>query len=68
MPLSRFQTEVDAGPIIAQDSVPIHHGDTVEVLQERVKTVEHVVYPKALELVARDKVSIDANGKLKWSL
>lgn len=48
--------------------MPVLVGDTVPILQERVKTVEHVTYPKALELLARNKVSLDPNGKIRWNL
>jgi len=63
-----FQEDVDAGAIIVQESVPVEHGDTVETLQERVLTVEHVAYPKALELLARNRISLGDNGKLIWNL
>ncbi|KAI4457143.1 trifunctional purine biosynthetic protein adenosine-3-related [Holotrichia oblita] len=35
------EEDVDAGAIITQETVPIHIGDTVEVLVERIKTAEH---------------------------
>ncbi|XP_078698893.1 trifunctional purine biosynthetic protein adenosine-3-like isoform X1 [Branchiostoma floridae x Branchiostoma belcheri] len=56
--------EVDAGAIVAQEAVPVKTGDTVESLQERVKTAEHKCYPRAMELVARRLVGIDSQGKL----
>ncbi len=31
---------VDTGPVLRQATVPVHPGDTVELLQERIKTVE----------------------------
>ncbi|MBT3600811.1 MAG: phosphoribosylglycinamide formyltransferase [Candidatus Marinimicrobia bacterium] len=40
---------VDTGEIIAQEEVPILEGDTVEKLQERVKRIEHQLYPKVLD-------------------
>ncbi|KAJ6221206.1 hypothetical protein RDWZM_007018 [Blomia tropicalis] len=57
-------TEMDAGPIIAQDIVRIQPDDTVESLTERGKSVEHQVYPGALELVASGRVSMTSDGKL----
>jgi len=59
---------VDAGAIITQEAVPVEIGDTIEVLQERVKTYEHKAYPKALELLARNKVHLDSDGKAVWNL
>jgi phosphoribosylglycinamide formyltransferase-1 len=38
-------TEVDRGPILAQEAVPVLPGDTVETLHERIKAVEHRLYP-----------------------
>ena len=44
--------EVDEGPILAQEAVPVLDGDTVETLHERIKDVERRLYPKVLrELV-----------------
>jgi phosphoribosylglycinamide formyltransferase-1 len=44
--------EVDAGPIIAQASVPVLPGDTVETLSARVLVAEHRIYPEAVRTVA----------------
>jgi phosphoribosylamine--glycine ligase/phosphoribosylglycinamide formyltransferase/phosphoribosylformylglycinamidine cyclo-ligase len=54
--------EMDAGPIIAQTSVDIHVSDTVDTLMERGKRVEHQTYPKALELVAQEKIVLSSDG------
>lgn len=53
--------ELDAGPVIAQASVPVHPSDTPETLAERVLTVEHKLYPQALKLLASNKVRLE-NG------
>jgi phosphoribosylglycinamide formyltransferase-1 len=39
---------VDKGPIIAQSKVPVKEGDTPETLQERVLEVEHVLLPRTV--------------------
>jgi len=44
--------EYDRGPIVAQWRVPVEESDTVDSLAARVLTVEHVVYPRAVEMVA----------------
>ncbi len=43
--------EMDAGPILAQEAVPILDGDTAETLQERIKVVERRLYPDTIRAV-----------------
>jgi phosphoribosylglycinamide formyltransferase-1 len=40
--------EVDAGPIVAQEAVPVVPGDTKETLHERIKAVERRLYPQTI--------------------
>lgn len=40
--------EVDEGPILAQEAVPVLPNDTEETLHERIKEVERRIYPQAL--------------------
>jgi len=49
--------EMDSGPIVAQESVPVLDGDTEETLAQRVLEVEHRIYPQALRLVAEGRVT-----------
>ncbi len=44
--------EYDRGPIVAQWRVPVEPLDTPNSLASRVLAVEHVVYPRAVEIVA----------------
>jgi formyltetrahydrofolate-dependent phosphoribosylglycinamide formyltransferase len=39
---------VDAGPVVAQEEVPIHPEDSLEDLEERIHTVEHCLLVQAL--------------------
>jgi phosphoribosylglycinamide formyltransferase-1 len=49
--------EVDAGPILAQEAVPVLAGDTVETLHERIKDVERRLYPQTIaEIIERRSV------------
>ena len=41
--------EVDAGPILAQEAVPVLEGDTEATLHERIKEVERRLYPDVIE-------------------
>jgi phosphoribosylglycinamide formyltransferase-1 len=43
--------EIDAGPIVSQRSVPVLDDDTPERLAERILTVEHEIYPEAVERI-----------------
>jgi len=47
--------ELDSGPIIEQQSVPVLPGDTPESLAARVLEVEHRIYPLALKRVAEGR-------------
>jgi phosphoribosylglycinamide formyltransferase 1 len=40
--------EMDAGPILAQQSVPVVPGDTADTLHERIKEVERTLYPATI--------------------
>ena len=40
--------EVDAGPILAQEAVPVLPDDTVTSLHERIKAVERRLYPRTI--------------------
>ena len=42
---------VDAGPIVLQESVPIHEGDTEASLAARILEVEHRIYSEAVQRV-----------------
>jgi phosphoribosylglycinamide formyltransferase 1 len=44
--------DYDRGPIVAQWRVRVDKSDTAESLAARVLNVEHVVYPRAVEMVA----------------
>ena len=43
--------DLDAGPILAQEAVPVLEGDTVETLRERVHEVEYRILPKAIDMM-----------------
>ena len=45
--------QIDHGDVIAQRAVPVLSGDTPETLHARIQTVEHILYPEALENVCQ---------------
>lgn len=47
--------ELDSGPVILQQSVPVLRDDTEQVLAARVLAAEHRIYPAALRLLAEGK-------------
>jgi phosphoribosylglycinamide formyltransferase-1 len=50
--------ELDAGPTIAQARVPVLPGDTEDALSARVQRAEHILYPQAVDWLARGRVSM----------
>jgi len=42
---------VDEGPVVLQREVPILPDDTLEALEARIHSVEHVLYPEAVAKV-----------------
>jgi phosphoribosylglycinamide formyltransferase-1 len=43
--------EVDTGPILTQEAVPVLPGDTEESLHERIKVVERRIYPATIKAI-----------------
>jgi len=49
---------VDTGPIIIQEIVKISNKDTEKTLAKKILRKEHEIYPKAVQLFAKKKISI----------
>ena len=49
---------MDTGPIIIQEIVKINSNDTEKSLSKKILVKEHEIYPKAVELFAKKKISI----------
>ena len=48
--------DVDAGPILAQEAVPVLRGDDAAALHERIKAVERRLYPETIARFARGEL------------
>jgi phosphoribosylglycinamide formyltransferase-1 len=49
---------LDSGPILIQAAVPVLDTDTVESISARILVQEHVIYSKAIQLMAEDRVTL----------
>lgn len=49
--------DVDAGPILAQEAVPVLPGDDAASLHERIKAVERRLYPDTITRFSRGELS-----------
>ena len=50
---------MDTGAIIAQRSVDIENGETVDSLKEKVQSLEKILYPEIIQLYAEGKISVE---------
>jgi phosphoribosylglycinamide formyltransferase-1 len=53
------EEEVDGGPPILQEPVPVMYGDTADTLRERIRAVEHRLVPEVVRLFAQGRVRRD---------
>jgi phosphoribosylglycinamide formyltransferase-1 len=51
--------EVDHGPIIYQEAVPVMPDDSEDQLQARIQAVEHRAYPMVVDAFCRNRLTID---------
>lgn len=51
--------QVDHGPIVAQVPVEVREGDTPETLHERIKQVEHRVYPEVVAALIQGRLVVE---------
>ncbi|MGH9047136.1 MAG: phosphoribosylglycinamide formyltransferase [Acidimicrobiales bacterium] len=54
---------MDAGPILAQESVSVFEQDTVETLHERIKEVERRIYPETVLKVLAELATSGRNER-----
>lgn len=51
--------KVDHGPIILQEALRIKETDTLEILEQKIHSVEHRLYPKTIDLFAQGKLKVE---------
>jgi phosphoribosylglycinamide formyltransferase-1 len=56
--------ELDHGPIVAQRTVTVEHGDSVETLSARILEQEHQAYPEALKWLLSRAWSVEGRRLL----
>jgi len=52
--------QVDHGPVLVQEEVPVRRGDTEETLLRRIHRVEHQLYPQAIQTVLSSSPSMSS--------
>jgi len=51
---------VDSGPIILQSVVPVYDSDDEGELSRRILEQEHLLYPRAIQLIIEDRLTLSA--------
>lgn len=59
--------QVDHGPIIAQEAVEVHPEDTSDSLHERIKAVEHRLFPACIRALCRGELEV-VGRQVHWSV
>jgi len=58
-----IESEVDGGPVVTQEPVPVYEGDDADTLKNRVLYQgEFQAYPRAVEWFASDGVTVDTDA------
>ena len=51
--------QVDHGPIVLQEAVPVLEGDDEATLHGRIQEAEHRLYPKAVRMMVEGRLQIE---------
>ena len=54
--------ELDSGPILSQEAVPVFAGDTRDILWERIKVVERRLYPETIRAYMKTLPATTSNA------
>ena len=59
-----IESEIDAGPVVTQEPIPVYEDDTTEDLQERILYQgEFAAYPRAVQWFAENRVTVDRDAE-----
>jgi len=50
--------KMDNGPIILQEHIEIKKNDTLETLEKKIHTIEHILYPRVIKLFIEKRLKI----------
>ena len=50
--------DLDSGPVITQEKIPVESGDTEESLQQKVHRIEHEILPRTIGWFAENRLSV----------
>ena len=53
--------ELDGGPVVAQEKIPVLPGDDAESLAQRVQAAEHILYPRVIRWFAEGRLTLQDN-------
>ena len=53
--------DLDHGPIVAQEAVPVLPDDSEQQLAQRVLEQEHIIYPRAIRWFIEGRLRLDGN-------
>lgn len=57
--------QYDCGPIIAQQALVVEEDWTIEELEAHIHEIEHVLYPRTIQLIAEGRVRVRDNGTVE---
>ena len=55
--------DLDGGPVITQESIPVESSDTAETLQQKVHRIEHEILPRTIGWFAENRLRV-VDGKV----
>ncbi len=55
-------SELDGGPVLLQARLPVLPTDSLESLELRIKTKEHLIYPAAISWLAEGRIKLKRDG------